>query len=135
PQAPAHFGSKPDIERHIGGLPPLGYTSATRHGPYGEVISAELVFADVPVVHVPAIDRAGEIPLGTAPDKALRGAPVALDHLGLLVDDVEAERAKLAAQDVHTDRIDGPNTRAVFVTTAGGVRVELIEHLPEFALV
>lgn len=62
-------------------------------------------------------------------------AGLVLDHVGILVDDLGVALSPLDAVGVEHDRIDGPNALAAFITVAGGMRIELIEHLPEFALV
>jgi catechol 2,3-dioxygenase-like lactoylglutathione lyase family enzyme len=66
------------------------------------------------------------------------GTPAAplLNHLGLRVESAsahleEAEQRGLEVADV----IDGPNTLAVFVWGPAGVKLEYVEHKPNFSLV
>jgi catechol 2,3-dioxygenase-like lactoylglutathione lyase family enzyme len=58
-----------------------------------------------------------------------------LNHLGVLVD--SAERYRLEAEQAGieiADVVDAPNTRAVFVWLPERVKLEYIEHKPEFSL-
>jgi catechol 2,3-dioxygenase-like lactoylglutathione lyase family enzyme len=58
-----------------------------------------------------------------------------LNHLGVLVDSVEEHRAGTTQRGIEVERVvDAPNTIALFVRGPDGVRLEYIEHKPEFAL-
>ena len=58
-----------------------------------------------------------------------------LNHLGVLVESADAwkERAEKAGAEV-ADVVDAPNTYAVFVWGPERVKLEYVEHKPEFAL-
>lgn len=63
------------------------------------------------------------------------GLPV-LDHIGLLVDSSDAHEREAAASDISVlDVVDAANARAVFLDGPSHVRLEYVEHKPEFALV
>jgi catechol 2,3-dioxygenase-like lactoylglutathione lyase family enzyme len=59
-----------------------------------------------------------------------------LNHIALLVDSAEAVRHEADRRGVEVEDVkDAPNTRAVFLRGPAGVRIEYVEHKPEFALV
>jgi catechol 2,3-dioxygenase-like lactoylglutathione lyase family enzyme len=62
------------------------------------------------------------------PDKPL------LNHLAVLVDSVEEHIAEAEDMGVLDNVVDAANTRAVFVWGPERVRIEYVEHKPEFAL-
>jgi catechol 2,3-dioxygenase-like lactoylglutathione lyase family enzyme len=58
-----------------------------------------------------------------------------LNHLGALVEDAEAWRARAEEAGAEIDDVvDAPNTYAVFVRGPDGVRLEYVEHKPSFSL-
>jgi len=57
-----------------------------------------------------------------------------LNHLAVLVDSVEEHIAEAEEMGVVDNVVDAANTRAVFVWGPGRVRIEYVEHKPEFAL-
>ena len=57
-----------------------------------------------------------------------------LNHLALLVDSVEDHIAEAEDMGVVDNVVDAANTRAVFVWGPERVRIEYVEHKPEFAL-
>ena len=58
-----------------------------------------------------------------------------LNHIGVLVDSVEEQQAKLEELGIEIDNfIDAPNTLALFVWGPDGVKLEYIEHKPSFSL-
>ena len=58
-----------------------------------------------------------------------------LNHLGVLVDSVEEQRAEAEELGVEiADFIDAPNTFALFVWGPDRVKLEYIEHKPSFSL-
>jgi catechol 2,3-dioxygenase-like lactoylglutathione lyase family enzyme len=62
------------------------------------------------------------------PDKPL------LNHLAVLVDSVEEHITEAEDMGVVDNIVDAANTRAVFVWGPERVRIEYVEHKPEFAL-
>ena len=62
------------------------------------------------------------------PDKPL------LNHLAVLVDSVDDHIAEAEEMGVVDNIVDAANTRAVFVWGPERVRIEYVEHKPEFAL-
>jgi catechol 2,3-dioxygenase-like lactoylglutathione lyase family enzyme len=62
------------------------------------------------------------------PDKPL------LNHLAVLVDSVDEHIAEAEEMGVVDNVVDAANTRAVFVWGPDRVRIEYVEHKPEFAL-
>ena len=62
------------------------------------------------------------------PDKPL------LNHLAVLVDSVDEHIAEAEDMGVVDNIVDAANTRAVFVWGPERVRIEYVEHKPEFAL-
>jgi catechol 2,3-dioxygenase-like lactoylglutathione lyase family enzyme len=62
------------------------------------------------------------------PDKPL------LNHLAVLVDSVDQHIAEAEEMGVVDNVVDAANTRAVFVWGPERVRIEYVEHKPEFAL-
>ena len=62
------------------------------------------------------------------PDKPL------LNHLAVLVDSVDEHIAEAEDMGVLDNVVDAANTRAVFVWGPERVRIEYVEHKPEFAL-
>jgi hypothetical protein len=62
------------------------------------------------------------------PDKPL------LNHLAVLVDSVDEHIAEAEDMGVVENVVDAANTRAVFVWGPERVRIEYVEHKPEFAL-
>jgi hypothetical protein len=62
------------------------------------------------------------------PDKPL------LNHLAVLVDSVDDHIAEAEDMGVVDNVVDAANTRAVFVWGPERVRIEYVEHKPEFAL-
>lgn len=81
---------------------------------------------------IPSV-RLGEARVTFERDAAPSGS-VLVDHLGLLVASA-AEHASVArAAGVDVQWVDAPNTLAAFVTGPDGVRLEYVEHKPEFAL-
>jgi catechol 2,3-dioxygenase-like lactoylglutathione lyase family enzyme len=63
-----------------------------------------------------------------APEKPL------LNHLAVLVDSVDEHIAEAEEMGVVDNVVDAANTRAVFVWGPERVRIEYVEHKPEFAL-
>lgn len=63
-----------------------------------------------------------------APEKPL------LNHLAVLVDSVEEHIAEAEEMGVVDNVVEAANTRAVFVWGPERVRIEYVEHKPEFAL-
>ena len=57
-----------------------------------------------------------------------------LNHLAVLVDSVEDHIAEAEDMGVVDNVVDAANTRAVFVWGPERVRIEYVEHKPEFAL-
>jgi catechol 2,3-dioxygenase-like lactoylglutathione lyase family enzyme len=57
-----------------------------------------------------------------------------LNHLAVLVDSVEDHIAEAEEMGVVDNIVDAANTRAVFVWGPERVRIEYVEHKPEFAL-
>jgi catechol 2,3-dioxygenase-like lactoylglutathione lyase family enzyme len=58
-----------------------------------------------------------------------------LNHLGVLVDSVEAHQAEAEELGVEIDEVvDAPNTLALFVWGPDRVKLEYIEHKPSFSL-
>jgi catechol 2,3-dioxygenase-like lactoylglutathione lyase family enzyme len=57
-----------------------------------------------------------------------------LNHLAVLVDSVEEHIAEAEEMGVVDNVVDAANTRAVFVWGPERVRIEYVEHKPEFAL-
>jgi len=57
-----------------------------------------------------------------------------LNHLAVLVDSVEQHIAEAEEMGVVDNVVDAANTRAVFVWGPERVRIEYVEHKPEFAL-
>src|SRR3982750_4702572 len=57
-----------------------------------------------------------------------------LNHLAVLVDSVEEHIAEAEEMGVVDNIVDAANTRAVFVWGPERVRIEYVEHKPEFAL-
>src|SRR3954447_20254456 len=57
-----------------------------------------------------------------------------LNHLAVLVDSVEGHIAEAEEMGVVDNVVDAANTRAVFVWGPERVRIEYVEHKPEFAL-
>ena len=57
-----------------------------------------------------------------------------LNHLAVLVDSVEDHIAEAEDMGVVDNIVDAANTRAVFVWGPERVRIEYVEHKPEFAL-
>jgi catechol 2,3-dioxygenase-like lactoylglutathione lyase family enzyme len=62
--------------------------------------------------------------------------PPMLNHIALLIDDVQAVTEEARARGLEIDReVDAPNTRAVFVVGPDGLVLEYVEHKPGFSLV
>jgi catechol 2,3-dioxygenase-like lactoylglutathione lyase family enzyme len=58
-----------------------------------------------------------------------------LNHLGVLVDSVEEHRTGAQTRGIEIEEVvDAPNTIALFVRGPDRVRLEYIEHKPEFSL-
>ena len=57
-----------------------------------------------------------------------------LNHLAVLVGSVDAHIAEAEDMGVLDNVVDAANTRAVFVWGPERVRIEYVEHKPEFAL-
>lgn len=58
-----------------------------------------------------------------------------LNHLGLLVDSADSHMREAQESGIEVaDFVDAPNTLAVFVHGPEHVRIEYVEHKPEFAL-
>jgi hypothetical protein len=57
-----------------------------------------------------------------------------LNHLAVLVDSVDEHIAEAEDMGVVDNVVDAANTRAVFVWGPERVRIEYVEHKPEFAL-
>jgi catechol 2,3-dioxygenase-like lactoylglutathione lyase family enzyme len=57
-----------------------------------------------------------------------------LNHLAVLVDEVEPVIAEAEERDIVDNVVDAANTRAVFVWGPERVRIEYVEHKPGFAL-
>jgi hypothetical protein len=57
-----------------------------------------------------------------------------LNHLAVLVDSVDQHIAEAEEMGVVDNVVDAANTRAVFVWGPDRVRIEYVEHKPEFAL-
>ena len=62
------------------------------------------------------------------PDKPL------LNHVAVLVDEVDPVIAEAEKRDIVDNVVDAANTRAVFVWGPERVRIEYVEHKPGFAL-
>ena len=62
------------------------------------------------------------------PDKPL------LNHVAVLVDEVDPVIAEAEKREIVDNVVDAANTRAVFVWGPERVRIEYVEHKPEFAL-
>ena len=62
------------------------------------------------------------------PDKPL------LNHVAVLVDEVDPVIAEAQKREIVDNVVDAANTRAVFVWGPERVRIEYVEHKPEFAL-
>ena len=62
------------------------------------------------------------------PDKPL------LNHVAVLVDEVDPVIAEAEKRDIVDNVVDAPNTLAVFVWGPERVRIEYVEHKPGFAL-
>jgi catechol 2,3-dioxygenase-like lactoylglutathione lyase family enzyme len=62
------------------------------------------------------------------PDKPL------LNHVAVLVDEVDPVIAEAKKRDIVDNVVDAPNTLAVFVWGPERVRIEYVEHKPGFAL-
>jgi catechol 2,3-dioxygenase-like lactoylglutathione lyase family enzyme len=62
------------------------------------------------------------------PDKPL------LNHVAVLVDEVDPVIAEAEQRDIVDNVVDAANTRAVFVWGPDRVRIEYVEHKPGFAL-
>src|SRR5919197_775525 len=60
--------------------------------------------------------------------------PGAFKHVALLVDSVDEHIAEAEEMGVVDNVVDAANTRAVFVWGPERVRIEYVEHKPEFAL-
>jgi catechol 2,3-dioxygenase-like lactoylglutathione lyase family enzyme len=59
-----------------------------------------------------------------------------LNHLGLLVDSIDAARRTVSELELSVEReVEAEHSHALFVSGPGGVEVELIEHKASFALV
>lgn len=71
--------------------------------------------------------------------RAGRPAPTTrplLNHIGLLVESMAEARADAADSRLEIRRVvEAEHSRAVFVSGPDAVEVELVEHLPSFALV
>ncbi|MGZ8691483.1 MAG: VOC family protein [Gaiellaceae bacterium] len=61
------------------------------------------------------------------------GKPL-LNHVAVLVDEVDPVIAEAEERDIVDKVVDAANTRAVFVWGPERVRIEYVEHKPEFAL-
>src|SRR6266567_2723235 len=57
-----------------------------------------------------------------------------LDHVAVLVDEVDPVIAEAEKRDIVDNVVDAANTRAVFVWGPERVRIEYVEHKPGFAL-
>jgi len=57
-----------------------------------------------------------------------------LNHVAVLVDEVDPVIAEAEARDIVDNVVDAANTRAVFVWGPERVRIEYVEHKPGFAL-
>jgi hypothetical protein len=57
-----------------------------------------------------------------------------LNHVAVLVDEVEPVIAEAEERDIVDNVVDAANTRAVFVWGPERVRIEYVEHKPGFAL-
>jgi hypothetical protein len=82
----------------------------------------------------------GRLEVGGAYLELLAGEPgnperPLLNHIGVLVDSVEAHRADAEDLGVEIDElVDAPNTIALFVWGPDRVKLEYIEHKPSFSL-
>ena len=65
--------------------------------------------------------------------RVIREKPL-LNHLAVLVDSVDEHIAEAEEMGVVDNVVDAANTRAVFVWGPERVRIEYVEHKPEFAL-
>ena len=57
-----------------------------------------------------------------------------LNHVAVLVDEVDPVIAEAEERDIVDNVVDAANTRAVFVWGPERVRIEYVEHKPGFAL-
>ncbi len=57
-----------------------------------------------------------------------------LNHVAVLVDEVDPVIAEAEKRDIVDNVVDAANTRAVFVWGPERVRIEYVEHKPGFAL-
>jgi hypothetical protein len=57
-----------------------------------------------------------------------------LNHVAVLVDEVDPVIAEAERRDIVDNVVDAANTRAVFVWGPERVRIEYVEHKPGFAL-
>jgi catechol 2,3-dioxygenase-like lactoylglutathione lyase family enzyme len=58
-----------------------------------------------------------------------------LNHLGFRVESLEEQAIAIEQQELEVvERVDAPNTRALFVRGPGGIKIEYVEHKPSFML-
>jgi len=57
-----------------------------------------------------------------------------LNHVAVLVDEVDPVIAEAEKREIVDNVVDAANTRAVFVWGPERVRIEYVEHKPGFAL-
>ncbi len=57
-----------------------------------------------------------------------------LNHVAVLVDEVDPVIAEAEEREIVDNVVDAANTRAVFVWGPERVRIEYVEHKPGFAL-
>jgi catechol 2,3-dioxygenase-like lactoylglutathione lyase family enzyme len=57
-----------------------------------------------------------------------------LNHLALLVDSYQEHLDNARERGLEHEEVDAANTRAVFVTGPYGIRIEYVEHKPDFSL-
>ena len=87
----------------------------------------------------PSSGGAPRVAVGGAYVEFHRGAPgdperPLLNHLAVLVDSVDEHIAEAEEMGAVDNVVDAANTRAVFVWGPDRVRIEYVEHKPEFAL-
>ena len=91
-----------------------------------------------PMERVGTIERAriGDAFVELHPGAAAPTRRPLLNHVGLLVESVDDAHASAVDAGLEVRRlVEAENSRAIFLTGPDGVEVELVQHLPSFALV